>query len=558
MATAAYTGLWTVVFRSISHPLTYRLIAVSQGMGGIRGSVSASLWTACEQIAGSVLLVLLVAQCLIRSAPALLHGAYRGFRSVPAVAGLLLIVLFGRLDAQRNLKFPPAAVNPEWALLSSLFRPSKPAVTDRIPPEYLADFYSADEGEPSRSADGTIRGSSPVSRRPMNILMIVMESVGARRLELYGAPYHNSPNLIRLASHAMKFERIYVSQPLTSSAMAALFCSVYPDHDWLSITRREPALGITGLPALLAQHGYRTGFMHSGTLDYDQDGEFLRRRGFNDVFGEPHDYNSPMDKELLPKAIGWIKRDPSKPFFLTLWTMDTHHPYASAVARDYRVGDSYLNRYLNGICATDELIGEIARALERLNLADDTLIVITGDHGEAFGEHGQLGHSFTVHEEEVHVPMLIVNPRIFAHAVVNPTMGRQIDLAPTLLAMLGYDEPGEWQGMNLLSGHHPERAYLFAVWGDFTLGFIEGDMKYIFDFDRGAAAQVFDLGNDPAEQHDLSHRPDLAPAIQRAHLRVEAWLAFQSQYLGRFVPSAGLSSAGDAPRSLDEVTVETP
>jgi arylsulfatase A-like enzyme len=533
---AAYTGLWIVIYNYIHHPLTYQLLKISEGMGGIRGSVSTSFKSALGQIILSVLMVLLIAECLRRRAPRFLHGVHRAFRSWPGILMLILIVLFGRLEAQRRLKYPPAAANPEWALLTSLFGGSRPIVADRIPPEYLSDFYPAARREPSGGGQDQINAVDPASHRPMNVLMVVMESVGVRRLELYGAPYHDSPNLIRLASHGMLFDRIYLAQPMSSSAMAALFCSIYPDHDWFTITRREPGLRISGLPAVLAQQGYRTAYMHSGTLEYDSDGEFLRRHGFKDVIGESQDYDSPMDGELVPKAIDWIKQDSSKPFFLALWTMDTHHPYVSPGIRDYHVGDPDLNRYLNGIYATDDMIGRLEQALERMHLADNTLLVVTGDHGEAFREHGQQIHGFSVHEEEVHVPVLIVNPRLFPHQIVNRTMGRQIDLAPTLLAMLGYHEPGEWQGMNLLSGRGPARAYLFATWGDFTLGLIEGNTKYIFDFDRGAGSEVYDLANDPAEQHNLAQQPGMAPRVQRARIRVEGWLSFQNGYLSRFVP----------------------
>ena len=304
---------------------------------------------------------------------------------------------------------------------------------------------------------------------------------------------------------------------------------------------------------MLAQQGYRTAYMHSGTLEYDSDGEFLRRHGFKEVIGESQDYDSPMDGKLVPKTIDWIKQDSSKPFFLALWTMDTHHPYVSPGIRDYHVGDRDLNRYLNGIYATDDMIGRLEQALERMHLADNTLLVVTGDHGEAFREHGQQIHGFSVHEEEVHVPVLIVNPRLFPHQIVNRTMGRQIDLAPTLLAMLGYHEPGEWQGMNLLSGPGPARAYLFATWGDFTLGLIEGNTKYIFDFDRSAGSEVYDLGNDPSEQHDLAQQPGMAPLVQRARIRVEGWLSFQNGYLSRFVPgNPGPVGGGASQGRLEE------
>ena len=163
--------------------------------------------------------------------------------------------------------------------------------------------------------------------------------------------------------------------------------------------------------------------MTPAALAYDKEDEFLRAHGFQDVIDKPGSTSQPMDSELVARAIHWIKQDQSHPFFLTLWTADTHHPYLSSSVRDYHVNDAYLNRYLNGIEATDRLIAQIADALESMRLADDTLLVVTGDHGEAFGEHQETGHGFTTYDEEVHVPLLMVNARLFAQPRIVHSVG---------------------------------------------------------------------------------------------------------------------------------------
>jgi arylsulfatase A-like enzyme len=369
----------------------------------------------------------------------------------------------------------------------------------------------------------------------MNVLMVVMESVGAKRFQLYGAPSDDSPNLTRLARHGVLFERVYAAEAITSSAMAGLLCSIYPYHDWITVTRMAPDLAVKGLPELLVQHGYRTAFMTPAALAYDKEDEFLRRHGFQDVIDNRRSASQPMDAELIANAIQWIKQDPSHPFFLTLWTADTHHPYLSSSKRDYHVNDVYLNRYLNSIAATDRLIAQIADALESMRLADDTLLVVTGDHGEAFGEHQETGHGFTTYDEEVHVPLLMVNPRLFAQPHIVHSVGRQIDIAPTVLDLLGYHPPAHWQGTSLLSGLPPQRAFTFAVKGDYVFGLIDGDSKYIFDYDRNRE-ELYNLSDDPDEKHDLSGEPELASTLRLDHLRIEAWLSFQNGYIGDLIP----------------------
>jgi arylsulfatase A-like enzyme len=442
--------------------------------------------------------------------------------------------MVGHVWAARYIAYPPTVANPEWAFLSSLFQNSRPMVRDHIPPEYLADFLPPDKtvhssARPAMFDSGDLGPGKP----PLNVLMIVMESVGARRLHLYGAPYNDTPELDALARHGVVFDRIYVSQAITSAAMAALFCSVYPYHGWFTVSRYAPDLRIPGLPAILANRGYRTAFIHSGQLFYDNNDDFLTNHGFKDLEAEHRDFDSPRDEELVGKAVDWINADRSKPFLLALWTQDTHHPYLATSNDDYHVANPSLNRELNTVHSTDALIGRLARQLDRMGLSDNTLIVVTGDHGEAFGEHGQLIHGFTVYEEESHIPLLMANPRLFPHRVDVTRVGRQIDIAPTILSILGIEAPIEWQGASLFDNDGDRRAYLFSADGNFTLGLVEGDWKFIYDFNRDSA-QLYNLVTDPGEKHNLSGDPKYSAMVARDHLRLEAWLSFQNNYLARF------------------------
>ena len=238
-----------------------------------------------------------------------------------------------------------------------------------------------------------------------------MESVGVHRLKLYGAPFDDTPGMIRLAQHGLLFRRMYAPQGSTSEAMAALFSSLYPYLDWYLISSLFPNLAIPSLPGVLADHGYRTAFIHSGQLEFGSQGQFLASRGFGKIIADDKDYDSPHDQELLPRTINWIIAGPSRPFFVAIWTQDTHHPYLAASHHDYGVGNDYLNRYLNAVHDTDALVGHLYSALKQMDLADDTLLIITGDHGEAFGEHGRTLHFSSVYDVELHIPLLIINER---------------------------------------------------------------------------------------------------------------------------------------------------
>ncbi|MGC1676760.1 MAG: sulfatase-like hydrolase/transferase [Candidatus Binataceae bacterium] len=531
---AAIAGLHVIVFSYILQPVTVQLIEISGNLGGVQGTVSEALSTAGAATVISLLVVIVLAQCWIRLAPHLLARISDAFMSRTAVAVIVVFAIVSHMFISYRLgsMAVAASANPEWALVSSIVR-ARPIAVDKTPAAFRADFLPFGE---RATASGAITSVKATTAKPMNVLMVMMESVGAQRLQLTGAPYADSPYLIQLARHGLLFNRMYVSQAMSSSAMAALFCSIYPQHDFFTLTRRNPDLTLPSLPAILDQHGYRSAFIRLGDLEYDNDAEFLRRRGFQQIIDEPRTYDRPMDAELLPAAMKWIKKDPSHPFFLTLWTVDTHNPYPAAVRRDFQVSNRHLNRYLNGILAADDLIAQLAAALERNGLADNTLLVIGGDHGEAFGEHGQLAHGFSVYDEEVHIPLLIVNRKMFPQPRVVNSLARQIDIAPTLLDLLGIAEPAQWQGQSLLSGPPPARAYMFASDSDFRFGLIEGNEKYIYNYDSNRS-ELYDLATDPKERHDLSRDPANAATVAQAHLRIEAWLQFQNRWLAQFVPS---------------------
>ena len=344
-----------------------------------------------------------------------------------------------------------------------------------------------------------------------------------------GAPYVDSPALNQLAQHAIVFHNAYVAQPFTSAAMGALFASLYPTHDWLTIPRKSPAIRVLKLPALLERRGYRTAFIHSGGLDYDGQLEFLENGGFHEVIAPLRDDNQPRDGELVPAALNWIKQGRDRPFFLTIWTQDAHNPYLSYASHQY-TGGFALNRYLNSVAWTDQVIGNLAGALKRAGLAENTLLVITGDHGEAFQEHGQSVHNFSVYNEEVRIPLMFVNERLIPRRMDVDTLARQIDIAPSLLDLLDVDAPPAWQGTSLFAAERPTRAYLFSIAGDFRLGLAEGDFVYMEDYSRNRH-ELYNITTDFGEHNDLSAQTDYTPLMERARTRLEAWLSFQNKYL---------------------------
>ena len=100
-----------------------------------------------------------------------------------------------------------------------------------------------------------------------------------------------------------------------------------------------------------------------------------------------------------------------------------------------------MNRYLNSVAWTDQVVGNLADALQSAGLAENTLLVIMGDHGEAFQEHGQSVHNFSVYNEEVRIPLMFVNPQVIPRRIDVTALARQIDIAPSILDLAGIAAP---------------------------------------------------------------------------------------------------------------------
>ena len=523
----AFTALNLLVIRELHVPLTYRLVVVSDHLRGLNGALAASILRLSALILGALALSCGLAAALGHM-PRVLTTARRWFFSLPATLGLVVLFVGANMWAEQHLRYPGVGVNPLVAFIISLRDIKEPVLLGTN--SDVGDFLPA--AHPPASVSGPLVVSVAERRHPLNVVMVVMESVGAKWLRLHGASYPNSPEIERLARRGAVFNRMYSSGPNTSSAMGALFCSVYPLLALRTITRVYPDLQIPGLPAVLAAHGYRTALAHGGDLGYDDERRFLKLHGFAEVFDDPA--GAPMgvasESATLVPGLKWLSAA-SQPFFLTLWTVQTHFPYYDDTSVSFATNNERMERYLNGVLAADRLVGEFVRAIDRLGLSDNTLFIITGDHGETFGLHGKWAHGFEIYDEEAWTPLVIAGPGVAAQTVTTPV--RQIDIAPTMLGILGYTAPAEWQGVNLSVQSPPRRTYLFSGWNEFLVGMIENERKSIFHFPSGAS-EFYDLRSDPSEQHNLAMTDEGARELALSRQRIDAWVGFQNMYLAKF------------------------
>lgn len=403
--------------------------------------------------------------------------------------------------------------NPHWTLLRSTL-PEFPGTKSRLlsiefPPDDMLDFKN-----PGSSIKAVTHSDPLVQKlrtRPIkNIILIVLESVGAHYLTVYDKDSQVTPRLAAETKNAVVFDSYYTPVGWTAFALTSILHATPPPLKRYNTTSfRLSNIPTPSIATVLRKRGYRTVFLASGDPQWAnkgifQAGDFQRVR--TELELAPQKRNSSWgvrDKYLFDEIRQFLdgNENDGKPFFMVAWTDQTHHPYSLGRAEKNRNKDG-LQRYLSILKEVDGYIGELLEYLREQK--DDTLVVITGDHGEAFRQiHDNAGHGFSVYDEEVNVPLILWNPRLIPDGYRIPTVGSHVDLAPTLLDLLGESAPAEWRGTSLFAPDHPPRAYFFAAArGQYLLGLREARWKYIIDA-RREAEELYDLNKDPTEQVNI-------------------------------------------------------
>jgi arylsulfatase A-like enzyme len=411
-------------------------------------------------------------------------------------------------------------------------------MTEQFDAADLADFEPIGQRTAEPLAPAPLRRAAPpprAARRPPNVILIVLESV-ALRWTSFGGRYDATPVLKAEASHALVVDKMYAHVGRSSNSLAAILLSVYPRLDFRDFTEEYPRVERTSLASVFRARAYRTVFLTPSDLSWAGWNAFLHTRGFDEV----RDYQALRcseevsswgveDRCMVDALVDYVAREPGRPFFAMGWTQQTHHPYEPSPGvplldlfqNREPVPDAYdLERYLNVLHETDRQLARVFEAIRRAGIADDTIVVVVGDHGQAFGyPHDSYLQGRTAYEEDVHVPLLIWWPRRYRVEMHAPIVGGHVDLAPTIAELAGVPPAPDWKGRSLLDPAHPPRAYFYVAQDEFKLGVREGDWKYILDL-RAGTDELYDLARDPDERVPLEGEEQRAARLRQ---RLAAW-----------------------------------
>jgi arylsulfatase A-like enzyme len=242
---------------------------------------------------------------------------------------------------------------------------------------------------------------------------------------------------------------------------------------------------------------------------------------FNSSFGVD-------EPATVERMLAWIDSlPPQQRFFLHYLPIAGHHPYATPGGGPFPDSDE-ATQYLNALHYGDAALGTFLEALRVRRLDTNTVFVIYGDHGEAFGQHhSNFGHTLFLYEENVRVPLLIATPGARHAPKRVQRMASLIDLAPTVLDLLGLAPAPEYDGVSLLLPG-PRAALFFTDYSLPLAGARDGKWKLIARL-NSPRAQLFDLETDPEERFNLSEEhPELVATWQR---RLLAWATVQKSLI---------------------------
>lgn len=501
-----------VLLAAINVPIV-RALGVSLTMPMLRAARGPLLDSIRAHVTPTNLLALVLVVLAAALLPRLLSRASARMRLAALVCGVVLLALapmaFARVPTVgRERNVITALGSALWPRLAS--RDSADGTNWRVSPFGM-------RAAPSRT-DYRHAGTG------FNVVLIVLESTAAQYLAPYGAADDPMPAVSALAARSLVIADAYASYPESIRALYSLGCAKSPAFDVSA--EQLAAAACDALPVQLARAGYRTALYHSGRFAYLGMTETLATLQFETMVdaggigGRVESSFGVDEPSTVTKMFEWIDQgDPARPFFLTYLPTAGHHPYASSGAGPFGTGDD-LSAYKNAIHEGDAAIATFLAGLRERGLDSRTVVIVTGDHGEAFGQHsGNFAHSFFIYDENIRVPLIIHVPGRPAGRLNR--VASLVDVAPTLLDILGAPPLSGAEGASLLDG--PERLALFFT--DYAVGWLglrDGCLKYSFEV-GSRRSYLYNACDDPFETVNLAERSHDRVEAYRNH--VERWAA---------------------------------
>jgi choline-sulfatase len=354
-------------------------------------------------------------------------------------------------------------------------------------------------------------------RRPTrpNVLVITIDTLRADHLGCYGFPLARTPAIDKLASESVRFTDAISAAPITMPAHSSIFTGLFPvahgvrDNGAYALGENAVTLAERLRDADYTTHAFVSALVLNRRYNLNQGFETYD----DDLWAEDdpklfmiRERQAPKTADRFLQWFGDWDKTRTKPFFTWIHFFDPHQPYRPS-ATDAALAVSPYDAEIAGV---DRQIGRIVETLRAKGVLDNTLLILTADHGESLGEHGELTHAIFVYDATVRVPLLMRYPNAFAPRVYEGST-RSVDIVPTVLGILGLPGGESTDGHDLGAAiRGKETAPVLSQYSESLLSEVgfgmaplfairSGGYKYI----RAPRPELYDLRNDPRELHDL-------------------------------------------------------
>ena len=380
----------------------------------------------------------------------------------------------------------------------------------------------------------------PAALKPaQNLLLITIDTLRADRVSAYSPRHLQTPGLDGLAAKGVLFTRAFANTTTTLPSHANILLGTSPSyhgvHDNANFVVQEEFL-------TLAEHlkgfGYATGAFLGG---FPLDARFGLNQGF-DIYDD--DFSRAEEgvekgrerraQAVVESALKWLEEQKS-PWFLWIHSYDPHDPYTPP--EPYKT--QFAGKPYDGeVAYTDAVIGNFIRVLEKNGRLADAVLILTGDHGESLGEHGEKTHGYLAYNTTLWIPLIILAPSLEKR--VSSANVSHLDIFPTVCDLLELPKPKFLQGVSLrplLQGKRTgDREIFFESlspyfnmgWGPIA-GYIRNDDKYI----DSPIPELYDLAGDFDEKNNLTRSKNLAAHKKRLHRIFQGQASAESLAAGK-------------------------
>lgn len=362
-----------------------------------------------------------------------------------------------------------------------------------------------------------------------NILIYLMEATAYRASSFAHGMEQQTPFLKKLASEGLSAHSMRSVLPHTTKSIFSMLCGQYPSMQH-EILETADNYGMHCLPQILSEYGYATAFFQTADGRFEDRPRLIRNMGFNhfealqNLRTKPQSlgYLAGDDDGVVAPVFDWVKEQ-EKPFFIVILTSATHHTYEipKRMLKQKSLEDaqswSFPKKYLVLVHELDRILEDLVSGFQTRGKADDFLLLASGDHGEAFGEHGGYQHDNIFWEEGLHVPFVVWSPNRIKPGQMNMAPRSLLDVAPTLLDAAGIRFRNEaFAGRSLLRATSPVRRYFSCWYSNVCVGFVEGNKKLVY-LPSAKSWVVYDLQNDPLEKFPIVDSPEWEKKAMEAY-----------------------------------------